>query len=289
MDLASYKCLWGGALLGSIVFAISLGVASVQCSIYFSKFHRDPLITRLVVILICLLMFGNLTCYTYFTQNALNTKYGTSVVVTSAQGAIFPLNVSMTATTTQLYFTHRLHQLNGHILLTVILLVLTFSQLGLGIAATLVYMLTFDPADPCKEGLPYLMAWLGDGVLVDVIISVMMCSALKKLRTGFRPTDSAIRTLIRYTVGTGVLTTTLSFVILFTFAFSGVHWAYVGMSMPVGGLYAISLLANLLSRSHARKSFEVVQPNGLSIHTSHIPKHVEGVLFSGTTSRDSQA
>jgi len=144
-------------------------------------------------------------------------------------------------------------------------------------------MLDFDPADPCKEALPYLLAWLGNGVLIDIIISVMMCLALNKLRTGFRPTDSAIRTLMLYTVGTGVLKMILSFIILFTYAFSGIHWAYVGMSMPVGGLYTISLLTNLLSRSHARKCFENVQPDGISIHSSHIPKHVEGVLSSGTT------
>ncbi|KAF8338047.1 uncharacterized protein EI90DRAFT_3041414, partial [Cantharellus anzutake] len=99
----------------------------------------------------------------------------------------------------------------------------------------------------------------------------MMIVLLHRRRTGFPRTDRAIKILIRYAVHTGAITSVIALTILISYLwYDGYHFLTMSFVVPWGGVYTITLLANLHARSHARRCLLPASREGAgqSIHLS---------------------
>ncbi|KAF9510113.1 hypothetical protein BS47DRAFT_101034 [Hydnum rufescens UP504] len=79
-----------------------------------------------------------------------------------------------------------------------------------------------------------------------------MCLVLRHQRTGFQTTDSMIDRLILYTISTGLITSVLSCIILGTLSKYGFNVSVLAISLPLSGLYSVTMLANLHTRKTLR-------------------------------------
>ncbi|KAG2006191.1 hypothetical protein CC2G_002526 [Coprinopsis cinerea AmutBmut pab1-1] len=106
-------------------------------------------------------------------------------------------------------------------------------------------------------------------------LSAGLCYALRMKRTGYSRTDSKIDVLIVYTINTGVLSSVLCFIGLFTALFVKDGYPFVGALVILTKIYANSVLAVLNSRRHSSKLDESVyelaafEPAGRAIDEPH--------------------
>jgi hypothetical protein len=94
---------------------------------------------------------------------------------------------------------------------------------------------------------------LGGSVVADVMITVSLCILLGSIRTGFKPTDSLVNTLMLYTINTGLLTSVSAIACFVTFAIWPHAFVFIGFYFVLSKLYINSLLAMLNTRERLRK------------------------------------
>ncbi|TFK27563.1 hypothetical protein FA15DRAFT_701772 [Coprinopsis marcescibilis] len=93
---------------------------------------------------------------------------------------------------------------------------------------------------------------LAAGMVTDVAIAVALCVLLRKLRTGFKKSDTLITTLTVYAINTGALTGAVALVTLIMYNISPNAFYFMSTYFTLGKLYAISLLCTLNTRRSIR-------------------------------------
>ncbi|KAF8336950.1 uncharacterized protein EI90DRAFT_89449 [Cantharellus anzutake] len=156
--------------------------------------------------------------------------------------------------------------------------VLTLGQLGTGVAICVRANVTHGIESIIRPERPLLISWQTLEAMADLIIAFSMSYYLQNRRTGFRRTDTVIRKLIVYAINTGLVTSVLALVVMFAFAFYGFHFVHMLFILPLGGVYTVSLLANLHSRSILRE--ELYSEHGISIHVSRLPPTIQNRINS---------
>jgi len=124
------------------------------------------------------------------------------------------------------------------------------------------------------------IVWLTCSVVSDLLITAFQVVYLHKHRTGIEKTNRIINILILYIMSTGLLTSVCVVSELLTFATLGWNYVHVFLSVPLGGIYTISFLANLDARRRVREisiggihTFKMAsgssQGQGISIEVKH--------------------
>ncbi|KAF7768668.1 hypothetical protein Agabi119p4_7911 [Agaricus bisporus var. burnettii] len=136
--------------------------------------------------------------------------------------------------------------------ITGVILVLTYTQLGLAIYYS--YKAFMLPSLFAASSLRVLgSVSLGTGVLTDVTTAVTLCIYLNRLRTGLHTSDSLVNMLIRYAINTGALTSAVSLTTLLLYDFlPDNNLYYASVYIILSKLYAISLMATLNTRRQVR-------------------------------------
>ncbi|KAI0788992.1 hypothetical protein BC629DRAFT_471674 [Irpex lacteus] len=124
---------------------------------------------------------------------------------------------------------------------------------------------------PVYEEFKKHYAWIwyltfGAQSFADIAIAATLSVILIKRRTGFRKTDSVIRTLIVYSMNTCALTSSASVASIITYAIMPDNFIFIAFAMVLPKLMLNSLLALLNSRDSIR---DKSGSEPLSIHLSN--------------------
>ncbi|KAF8158031.1 hypothetical protein B0H34DRAFT_707237 [Crassisporium funariophilum] len=247
----------GAVFLG---FAFACGVYGILLSQMFSYFRNypgDKTLFKLLVVAILLLetadqfFIGHLVYYYSISNyaNPIELKRATmtwSFILQLTAGAVVGAIVKA-------YFGFRVWRFSDrNIFITGLVMLLTFSQLGLALAFTIEAF-----------GLPSVFAVhqlqtlgtisLGFGVITDIITAGALCFFLNRLRTGLKSSDSLVSSLTSYAINTGVLTSTVSMATLILYNVMPENNLYfVATYFILSKLYAISFMATLNTRRAIR-------------------------------------
>ncbi|KAF9510115.1 hypothetical protein BS47DRAFT_102562 [Hydnum rufescens UP504] len=156
---------------------------------------------------------------------------------------IFGISTVCASVTVQTFFAHRIYSLSANIYVGVLVQVLVLVQFGLGVATGVIGNLVLDIEALVKVSRWVAVSWLVMQATADIVIAICMCLVLRDRRTGFQKTDSVIGRMTLYTIGTGLVTSVLSCILLGMFSKYGLNVSVLTISLPLSGLYSVTMLA----------------------------------------------
>jgi len=166
---------------------------------------------------------------------------------------MYQLCGTVTSAVAQVFFVTRIWNLYRNPFIVGFVYFLIFVELIYGTTIAVNANLTLNLETLAHRYMWLVSIWLATQATCDVLIAVILTTLLRQKRTGFRQTDNAIRTMIYFTVCTGGITCVLSIIVLCTFAKYGFEYSVLVIGVPLGGLYPVSMLANLHMRSRVRE------------------------------------
>jgi len=179
--------------------------------------------------------------------------YGIIVALTTP--AWFLLAALVVSTTTAMIvrtlYGHRVWKLGRNLYITTAIIVLS----SIEFAATIVWAILASNLDDFQAftqiSAVFYLAFCA-AILADALIASSQVVMLWRLRTGFKRTDSIVRTLMLYSINTGLLTSVMVIVCLITFATMPDDLIYVAIYHIVSGLLLNALLATYNARPELR-------------------------------------
>ncbi|KAJ7445909.1 hypothetical protein FB451DRAFT_1568017 [Mycena latifolia] len=248
--------LLGPWFIGIVLSSIVFGVTCLQVYLYYTKFcSRDPVFMKLFVAVLMVLDIVHLVFITASYYVTSVTNFGDYLAISAAPWTLqAQIGVGvLLSTLVQMFYASRIWALsNKSLYMPLTIAVCSLAQLSLAI----VYMdVTFKTATYQDSGveIPFSTGGLAFEVATDGLISGSMVYFFAQSRTGFRPTDNALRTLIAYTVNSGMLLMITAICCLATFVTSATtSLTYALFFFILVRLYGCSLMSILNSRDHVR-------------------------------------
>jgi len=273
----------GAVLIGFAVACILYGVLNTQIFTYFTRFDSDRPTYKLIVIIIwmldtaCLALIGHLVYFNTITNFAaplvvLQGKVTWSFILQQTLGSIIGAIVKTC-------FAMRVWRFSDHNkLITAVILLLVVGHLGLSILFTIKAFHLPDVFAVSQLKILGTIA-LGVDVLTDVIIAAALCFFLRRLRTGFKRSDSIVNSLCRYAINTGALTSAVSIstLVLYNVMPQG-NFIFVATYFILNKMYGISFMATLNTRKIVRGRVTDEQLPS----TSHVSHRHSNTFFLGT-------
>ncbi|OCH93188.1 hypothetical protein OBBRIDRAFT_350577 [Obba rivulosa] len=246
----------GTLLIGVMIAAIVYGITVVQTYQYFRKSDSDSRILRALIMLLwvldtvhqALLAFG---LYTYVISD-----YGDIAALTTPTSSLLAA-VVISATIEMIVrslFSHRVWKLGRNAYMTAAIIGLSVIEfVWAGPAAHLNNFEKFTQLSPI-----FYVAVCA-AIMADVLIASSQVATLWRLRTGFKRTDSIVRTLMLYSINTGLLTSVMAVVCLVTYVSMPDTFIYVAVYHIVSGLLLNALLATYNAKTELRNFESNVQ------------------------------
>ncbi|EIM81689.1 uncharacterized protein STEHIDRAFT_125199 [Stereum hirsutum FP-91666 SS1] len=246
---------FGSTLIGLLVSGALYGITLGQTVTYYRRFRKKdrPFIRWLVFVLWVAdtlhLALCTHTIYWYLVSNylrpsaLLETEWSINLQ-TDCNGFIGFL--------VECFFAWRTWRLSKNYFVTGCIVILASIHFGLGVVFTV-------KAFEIKEFSRYdTLLWiactgLGSAAVADMLIAVTMCWYLYQSRTGFPSTDSMIKTLMLYSLNTGLLTSLIALSCVITYAVMPLTFVWMGLFWVLGKCYVNSFLATLNSREYIRQ------------------------------------
>ncbi|KAJ7261069.1 hypothetical protein C8J57DRAFT_1336979 [Mycena rebaudengoi] len=223
--------LLGPWLIGVIVSSIVFGVTCLQIYLYYTKYSsRDSKFVDTLHLVFISMAFYESTVTNFGDYGEL----GAQIFV----GGLLE-------TLVQIFYAVRVWLLSGRSLLMPILIV---SPNILKIAVRLRTAVFKNSA----VNIPYATGSLAFGVACDFFITTSMIYWLLKGRSQFRRTNTALNTLILYTINSGLFVMIFAICCLITFLTLTTTLIYAFFFFVASRLYLCSLLSVLNSREHVR-------------------------------------
>ncbi|KAK0486374.1 hypothetical protein IW261DRAFT_793858 [Armillaria novae-zelandiae] len=254
--LPNINTILGVPYIGNLFEAMLYGITLMQTFLYFRNQRSDPWYFKVLVTAVLILDTTNLimsanALYHYMISNYMNPA--------SLQIPVWNLFGLMYVTTTigllvRTFYTMRIYILSGrNKVLTGVFVVLILEVFATGMVngtLGLVNAVTFEVFIEKDLWIMYLS--LASITTADVSIAVALCCLLRANRTGFKRTDSMVRTLMIYSINAGALSAITTTTTLITFTLFPNSLIYLGVFLSLGKLYSNSLLASLNVRDSVR-------------------------------------
>ncbi|KAF8314612.1 uncharacterized protein EI90DRAFT_3294168 [Cantharellus anzutake] len=221
MGMSFRENLQGGYLCGLVLETILLGVITVQVFLYYHRFPKDHICLKSTVGFLWLVQMFQVTAATASLYRAFIHNFDTLPSSTIWYDTFYQISTVICSTIVQLYFVLRLYRFGGSIWLPMLVALLTLGQVGTGLEISATVL-------KASSDLP----WLTLEAVADLVIAFSMSYFLQKRRTGFRQTDTVLRTLTVYAINTGLLTSILALAVMFAV------WLF-----PVLPMYLVALTA----------------------------------------------
>ncbi|KAF9511111.1 hypothetical protein BS47DRAFT_1347152 [Hydnum rufescens UP504] len=268
----------GGSFVGSLLTALCFGVLTIQTSRYYHTFPDDRRPVKLVVGLLWTFEAFQLACCTQSLYRLSVTNYYNPVALERGtwEFSMFQINMVCSSVIVQTFFAYRLYSLSANLYVGVFVQVLVLIQFGFGAATSVRVNVILDFPGIVRECTWLIVTWLAIQAAADIVIAACMCLLLWHRRTGSRKTDSMINRMILYTISTGSVTSVLSCFVLMTFVKYGFHLSELTISMPLGGFYTVTMLANLHSRKTLQARLDT--PTPLELISSSIKNIIGGTI-----------
>ncbi|TFK71893.1 hypothetical protein BDN72DRAFT_401474 [Pluteus cervinus] len=236
----------GMTLLGLIISSILYGIALTQTYTYFQRFRRDRLLTRFLVVAICLLDTASVFLVGHACWYYLVTTQAISVSVWSLNAELV---ISMFISgISEMFLAYRVWMLSGKKLwLSVVIVGLALLHFTSGQVSAIQFLELKRFARFQSVKVPSILR-LTSAALCDTGIAVALCHFLRKKRTGFKRTDRVIDYLILFSINSGLLTSVASIACLITYLVVPKTWVYLALCFLISRLYANTFLCSLNSR-----------------------------------------
>ncbi|GJE93959.1 hypothetical protein PsYK624_101260 [Phanerochaete sordida] len=242
----------GAIVIAEIVTAVLYGVAFVQFCVYFYHNNRGRRYTRTIMSLLWLLS----TVYVAFTSHAIyyysvlnfNNDTGLDLVTWSLASALF-IGALIEVVVTSV-FAFKICKLSDSTWPCVFIVPPQVISLTMLIANA-----ALDVKFPQNWNSKFSWMWygaFGAQATTDFAIAITLCMALAKHRSCFDKTNALITALIYYSIGTCVLTSSVSLVTIITLALLPTNFVHIAFAMLLPMLIGNSLVALLNSKNMLR-------------------------------------
>jgi len=245
--------LFGPALVGIILFALTFGVFSSQLYTYFFKYPKDAVWMKCMVTAMWVVAAFQLSTNIHMIYVYLVADFGqvNKLKYATWDWLLYVACTSIIATCVQSFFARRVFILTRQPILR---WAVTGIIISLSLVQTIIGFVVMAKCYQVKAFLDFKAVtwgvdlWLGCACACDVIIALAMCYFLHTSRTGIKRTDQLINRLMAYAIQTGALTSIVEIICLATFTGSQFHFGHILVVFPLSGLYSTSLMANLHAR-----------------------------------------
>ncbi|KZP23385.1 hypothetical protein FIBSPDRAFT_1043069 [Athelia psychrophila] len=255
-----YDDTLGAAFIGFAVSCSVYGVLSTQVYRYYNRYRNDRAMYKFLAAALWIAatidqaLIGHV-CYHYAVS-----EYGNPFSLLGNATWTLMISVlsgSIIGTTVKTAFAIRVWRFSGqNYILAGFLLCLTYAQLGFAITYTVkgqvssMFRLADLPNLPKLKTIASLS--LGTGLLTDIVTAGALCYYLQKMRTGIPSSDTLVRSLTRYAVNCGILTSAFSLATLITYDVLPGTFVFMSFFFVLSKLYAVSFLATLNTRTLVR-------------------------------------
>ncbi|KAF9465362.1 hypothetical protein BDZ94DRAFT_394202 [Collybia nuda] len=252
----SFDSTLGAASIGFSVSCVVFGVLSTQAFTYFQKYPSDRPAYKVLVATLWSLELLDQIFIGYSVYFYTITNYGNPLaLITSSIVWTLIVQVMLGAcvgTIVKACFTMRVWRFSDrNIFVTGFICLLIATQFGLAIVYTAQAFQLSSLKDVHKLKFIATLA-LGAGVLTDFCIAIALCYFLRKLRTGYRGSDSLVNSLTIYAINTGALTSAISLCTVLLVNTHSDAFYFMASYFVLGKLYAISFLCALNTRKIIR-------------------------------------
>ncbi|KAI0821470.1 hypothetical protein BC629DRAFT_1587735 [Irpex lacteus] len=287
----------GALLIGGLISAILFGVTSTQSWVYYQSDHGDRRMLKAVVAVLWLLDTFDMCLIFHILYWYLITHYGDSTVLANPVWSIIAhvLVTSFTETVVRCMFALRIWRLSHNVLLVVIILAITLTDLvaciskhrhlpvlydtennnpPLAVITVKAFSTTFATLNKL-DALFYLN--FSAGLAGDGLVAISLCWILHQSRTGFGKTETIVTWLMTYIINTGLFTAITASLGLILFAIQPNNFIYIAVYLQLSKLYANAYLAMLNGRTALRSHANSTDPitlDGIQLSSSLSATHV---------------
>ncbi|TFK93089.1 hypothetical protein K466DRAFT_161092 [Polyporus arcularius HHB13444] len=253
--MANKDSTFGAAFVGFAASSLCLGILSTQAYSYFKRYPLDKRFYKLLVAFLWLLEVGDqcLIAHAVYTYLVSNWGLVTILLAKPVWSLVLQITVGVvTGTIVKLNYAVRVWRFSKkNILVTGLIFLLTFGELGVACVYTYQSFRLESLADIGSMKMIGTLS-LALGMATDVVIAAALCYFLRDLRTGHSKDDSVVNSLIIYAVGTGGLTSVVSFTTLLLYNFMPDNFIFMAFYFVLSKVYANSFLAALNTRRVSR-------------------------------------
>ncbi|KII91873.1 hypothetical protein PLICRDRAFT_524484 [Plicaturopsis crispa FD-325 SS-3] len=248
--------LHGPALIGIFFNCILYGACLMQTVRYFETYTKDPTWIKVYVGVLMVAdtlnsIFSIYWIYNVLVDNFMNIE---ALLTLPWPLAADPALVGIVAFMVQAFFAWRVRVITQNSYIAGAIFCCSLVTLVGGVTFAVFFQFLGDVQTLATKPIARTLAivWLVPAAVADVSITTALSWHLRRRRTGFSATDSAITRIVRLTVQNGALTTIIALLDLIAFLSlknSGLH---VGFSFPLPKLYTNSVLSSLNARDPTR-------------------------------------
>ncbi|KAN0135333.1 hypothetical protein V8E53_006898 [Lactarius tabidus] len=245
---------FGASFIGFIVSVVLFGLTLGQTWIYYWHYWtKDTKSLKFFVAFVTVLdiAFTILTAYVlywYLVLNFDNVEAAEETVwFTTFQSVIGAIG----CTAVQFFYARRIYLVCQNIIIPMVIVFICICSFASGIY-TNVTLLSTQTQSRYNSLLINVYVGMGCTILVDALITSLMCWALHRKKTGVASTDSMIMTLMAYTMNAGLLSTALGVAMTISFILAPDSMITQGIFWIVSKCYVNSMLAMLNSRNYIR-------------------------------------
>lgn len=290
---------FGAAFVGVIASSFVFGILSMQCYSYYDRYPLDRPFYKILVAVLWLLEAAHSFCSWHFFYHYVIEDWGKTLVI-ATQPIVWTLAVqvvvsAIVGTVVKACFAMRVWRFSGkNIWITASIVLSTLVQLGFSFWFT-VAGLRLPSLTALDDIFTVAIVALGLGVLTDVLTATAISWYLRKLKTGYKKSDTLVNKLIAYAINTGLLTGAFSIACLITYGTMPNNFIFISLYFVLSKLYANSFLATLNTRlvlkGRGTDNAHETVPTFLMVDTNsiHLPRRTPNDVFEAAGKVESSA
>ncbi|EMD36416.1 hypothetical protein CERSUDRAFT_84570 [Gelatoporia subvermispora B] len=253
----------GAYQLGVVIGSILYGVTCVQVYLYYYNSERDSKALKSTIFILWVLdtlhqIFSTIAVYVYAVVN-FGDEEALAIPTWSLMASIPPFAVLEIIV--KVIFILRIYSISGRKWYLVVP-IMVFSLIEfIDVMMFCIRGLIIDSFQGFTKLATTAYIGLGSTALADILIAVIQVVVLWRMRTGFRATDTVVRTLMVYSINTGLLTSICAIATILSFALIPGTLIYSAFYVVLPKLLLNSCLAMLNARRDLRQA--MIAPSSL--------------------------
>ncbi|KIK70199.1 hypothetical protein GYMLUDRAFT_34691 [Collybiopsis luxurians FD-317 M1] len=262
----------GAAFIGYSISCIIFGISTMQTISYFIHYRRDPLNLKILVGFIWCTELIHQSLIAHALYHYTVSLFGSPLAVVS-EPVIWSLVTqvlvgAISGSIVKICFIIRVWKFSNHnIFVTASLSIVVIAQIGSILAWVVGAFRLKNILDSASIKVVASLS-LGMGALADLLIAVALCYYLRKLRTGYKESDSLLNTLVQYALNSGAITSVLSVMTLILYDARTLTFQYMAVYFVLSKMFAVSLMGALGTRKLVANNIteHFTQTNGMATH-----------------------
>lgn len=198
----------GPFLIGLTMNIFLYGVTTTQAYLYFTKYKRDRLWLRALIVILYLAETLNCIISIYYIYDVLITHFGVEANLLTGSW-VYTVDAALTGTiggAVQHFFAWRVHVLTKNVFVVAAIVLCSLASLAASFSA--VVSMVGNPSLSLLENRGIeVTVWLAGGVIADMIIAISLVWYLGRHKHLYPALTSTINRILWMTVQSGVLTT----------------------------------------------------------------------------------